>query len=73
LKGQYFPLSDGKLSRISGCQPQLRWQSHWPTDLNFGRQKRNLVAQATILVDKIEPCHTSFHGIIDDQKSKIII
>ena len=52
LKVQYFPLSDGKLSRIFGHQPQLRW----PPDLNFGRQTRNLVVQATILVDKIEPC-----------------
>ena len=41
-------INDGKLSRISGRQPQLRWWSRWPPDLNFGRQKRNLV-------DKIEP------------------
>ena len=26
----------------------------WPPDLHFGRQKQNLVAQATILVDNIE-------------------
>jgi hypothetical protein len=48
-------LMDRKLSRISGCQPQLCWWSLWPPDLNFGRQKRYLVAQATILVDKIKP------------------
>jgi len=46
----------GKLSRISGRQPQLHWWSRWPPDLNFGRQKRNLVAQATILVDKSLSC-----------------
>ena len=28
---------DGKLSRISSSQPQLRWWSRWPSDLNFGR------------------------------------
>jgi hypothetical protein len=55
LKVKYLPLSDGNLSRISGCQPQLRWWSHWPPDFNFGRPKRNLVAQATILVNKIDP------------------
>jgi hypothetical protein len=49
-------INDGKLSRISCRQTQLRWWIHWPSDLNFGRQKRNLVDQATILVDKIEPC-----------------
>jgi hypothetical protein len=31
---------DGKLSRISCHQPQLRWWSGWPPDLNFGRQKQ---------------------------------
>ena len=36
LKVQYFPLSDGKLCRISGGQPQLRWWSRWPPDLNLG-------------------------------------
>jgi hypothetical protein len=40
--------------RISSRQPQLCWWSHWPPDLHFGRQKQNLVAQATILVDNIE-------------------
>jgi hypothetical protein len=55
LQVQYFSLSDGKLSRISGHQPQLCWWSRWPPDLHFGHQKQNLVAQATILVDNIEP------------------
>jgi hypothetical protein len=37
-----------QLSRISVRQPQLRWWSRWPPDLNFGCQKQNLV-------DQIEP------------------
>jgi hypothetical protein len=34
----------------------LNYTGDWPPDLNFGCQKRNLVAQVTILVEKIEPC-----------------
>jgi hypothetical protein len=55
-----------------GRQPQLCWWSCWPPDLNFGRQRWNLVTQATILVDKIEHCKYQwrlilrfFFGILD--------
>ena len=49
-------INDGKLSRMSGRQPQLCWWSRWPPDLKFGCQKQNLVAQ----VDKIESCYKIF-------------
>jgi len=50
----------GKLSAISGRQFQLRHWQYWPPDLNFGSQLRNLIAQVTILVDKIETCKEKY-------------
>jgi hypothetical protein len=52
LSSAKMTINDGKLSRISDRQPQLGWWLCWPPDLNFGRQKRSLVAQVTILVGK---------------------
>jgi hypothetical protein len=45
LKVQYFPLSDGKLSRISSRQPQLRWWSCCSPKMKFGRSDHHFIRQ----------------------------
>ena len=58
LKVQYFPLSGGKLSRISGRHLNYVGCHAGHQIKILVAKNKNLVAQATILVDKIEPCVT---------------
>ena len=58
LKVQYFPLSGGKLSRISGRHLNYAGGHAGHQMKILVAKNKNLVAQTTILVDKIEPCVT---------------